>query len=101
MSRTPRSRGSRPVRTISATTAAKSFGSLIDHVRSERAEYVVERGGSAAVRIVPVSVSRCTGGDLIRIVRELGSVDREYLQAVESGVAALNKPSVPKNRWES
>ena len=101
MSRKRRSSDSRPVRTISATSAAKSFGSLIDHVRSERAEYVVERGGSAAVRIVPVSVSRCTGGDLIRIVRELGSVDREYLEAVESGVAALNKPAVPKNRWES
>jgi hypothetical protein len=86
---------------ISATTAAKTFGTLIEHVRSERAEYIVERSGTAAVRIVPVSASRCTGADLVRIVKALVRADEAYLSAVESGISTLNTPSVPKNRWDS
>ena len=86
---------------ISATDAAKSFGRLIEHVRSERAEYIVERSGKAAVRIVPASASRCTGADLIRLFKTLAKADEEYLAAVESGMASLNKPSVPKARWDS
>lgn len=88
-------------RLISATDAAKTFGRLIEHVRSERAEYIVERSGTAAVRIVPASVSRCTGADLVRFFKTLAKADEEYLAAVESGMSALNKPSVPKNRWDS
>lgn len=86
---------------ISATDAAKSFGRLIDHVRSERAEYIVERSGTAAVRIVPASAHRCTGADLVRLVNSLAKADEAYLAAVESGVSTLNKPSVPANRWDS
>ncbi len=93
-------RASSRVRSISATAAAKSFGRLIEHVRSERAEYVVERGGAEAVRIVPAP-RRCTAGDLIRLVNSLPKADEAYLKAVESGIALLNKPSVPENRWES
>lgn len=86
---------------ISATDAAKTFGRLIEHVRSERAEYIVERSGTPAVRIVPASARRCTARDLIALVKSLATADEEYLEAVESGISALNKPSVPKNRWES
>ena len=86
---------------ISATDAAKTFGRLIEHVRSERAEYIVERSGTAAVRIVPASASRCTARDLIALFKSLTTADEDYLAAVESGISALNKPSVPKNRWES
>jgi hypothetical protein len=89
------------VRMISATTAAKTFGALIEHVRSERAEYVVERSGTAAVRIVPASASRCTGAELVRLVKTLVKPDEAYLAAVESGIATLNKPSIPNNRWDS
>jgi hypothetical protein len=86
---------------ISATTAAKTFGTLIEHVRSERAEYIVERSGTAAVRIVPVSASRCTGADLVRLLKTPVKADEAYLTAVERGITTLNKPSVPKNRWDS
>ena len=89
------------VRMISATTAAKTFGRLIEHVRSERAEYIVERSGTAAVRIVPASASCCTGADLVRLLKTPVKADEAYLTAVESGIATLNKPSVPKNRWDS
>jgi hypothetical protein len=86
---------------ISATTAAKTFGRLIEHVRSERAEYIVERSGTAAVRIVPASASGCTGAELVQLVKTLAKADEAYLAAVESGISTLNKPSVPKNRWDS
>jgi hypothetical protein len=89
------------VRMISATTAAKTFGALIEHVRTERAEYIVERSGTAAVKIVPASVSRCTGADLVRLFKTPMKADEEYLTAVESGISTLNKPSVPKNQWDS
>ncbi len=93
-------RPSSRVRSISATAAAKTFGRLIEHVRSERAEYVVERSGAEAVRIVPAP-RRCTAGDLIRLVKTLPKADEAYLKAVESGIALLNTSSVPENRWES
>jgi hypothetical protein len=86
---------------ISATDAAKSFGKLIEHVRSERAEYIVERSGTAAVRIVPASASRCTGADLVRLVKGLAKADEAYLVAVESGISTSKRPSVPANRWDS
>ena len=100
---TPKRRPGRSdrARMISATDAAKTFGRLIELVRSERVEYIVERSGTAAVRIVPASVSRCTGADLIGLFTTLAKADEEYLAAVESGMSSLNKPSVPKNRWES
>jgi prevent-host-death family protein len=88
-------------RMISATEAAKSFGRLIEQVRSERAEYIVERSGTPAVRIVPASASRFTASDLIALLKSITSADEAYLTAVEAGVAAFNKPSVPANRWGS
>ncbi len=88
------------VRAISATAAAKTFGRLVEQVRSERAEYVVERSGTAAVRIVPVA-RRFTAADSIRLIKTLPKADEAYLKAVESGIASSNKPSVPENRWES
>lgn len=88
-------------RTISATSAAKTFGRLIEHVRSERAEYIVERGGAAAVKIVPVTAARCSAADLVRLIQTLPKADETYLKAVEAGVTSLNKPSVPEDRWES
>jgi antitoxin (DNA-binding transcriptional repressor) of toxin-antitoxin stability system len=88
-------------RAISATAAAKTFGRLVDDVRSQRAEYIVERGGKPVVRIVAATEHRCTAADLLQVLRALPKTDEAYLKAVESGIAALNKPQVPENRWES
>jgi len=90
-----------PGRIISATSAAKTFGALIEHVRSERAEYIVERGGAPAVRIVPVGIGRCCVAELVGLLRSIPRADEAYLKAVEAGVAARNKLQVPENRWES
>jgi hypothetical protein len=88
-------------RVISATSAAKTFGALIEHVRSERAEYIVERGGAPAVRIIPAGVGRCSAAEFVHLLRSITRADESYLKAVETGVAARNKPTVPENRWES
>ena len=88
-------------RVISATSAAKTFGALIEHVRSERAEYLVQRSGAPAVRIIPAGVRRCSTADLVHLLRSIARADESYLKAVEAGVAARNKPAVPENRWES
>jgi hypothetical protein len=85
---------------ISATAAAKNFGALIEHVRSDRAEYVVERGGAPAVRIVPAGPHRCSVADLVELLRSSAAPGEPYLKAVEAGIAKLNKPSVPEDRWE-
>lgn len=91
----------RSSRVISATRAAKSFGSLVDRVREEQAEYVVERGGRPVARIVPAAgVRGCTVADLIVFLRAGPRADAEYLTAVEKGVAFLNRPAVPEDRWE-
>ena len=87
-------------RTISASEAAKNFGALIDHVRSERAEYTVERGGSPAVRVVPAALHRCSTAEFVDLIRSHARADEAYLKAVEAGVRKLNKPAVPENRWE-
>lgn len=87
------------MRVISATAAAKSFGALIDRVRSERAEYVVERAGAPVVRLSPVTAVRCTGADLVNWLRSRARQDEAYLAAVEAGMKASNRPSVPENRW--
>lgn len=85
---------------ISATAAAKNFGALIERVRSERAEYIVERGGAPAVRIAPAGSYRCSGADLVELLKSHARPGEPYLNAVETGIAKLNKPSVPENRWE-
>jgi len=88
-------------RTVSATYAAKSFGRLVDMVRTERARYVVERGGKAVAEIVPVSASMCTVADLVDLLADRGRLGEVYLREVEAGVAALNRPALPGDPWES
>jgi prevent-host-death family protein len=87
-------------RTISASDAAKNFGALMDRVRSERAEYTVERGGSPAVRVVPAAVHRCSTPEFVAFMRAHSRADEAYLKAVEAGIKKGNKPAVPEDRWE-
>ena len=86
-------------RTISASDAAKNFGALVDRVRSDRAEYIVERSGAPVVRVVPVEERRCSTAGFVDLIRSRARADEAYLKAVEAGVKKLNKPSVPENRW--
>jgi hypothetical protein len=85
---------------ISASAAAKGFGALIDRVRTERAVYVVERGGAPVAQIAPVPAPQCTVADLVQLWRSHTPAEEPYLAAVEAGVAFFNTPTVPVNAWE-
>ncbi len=93
-------RRSRLHRAISATAAAKQFGRLVDRVREERAVYVIERGGRPVAEIGPAAQG-CTLRDLAAFLRARRRLDHAYGKAVEAGVALMNRPAVPEDRWGS
>jgi hypothetical protein len=88
-------------RTISATAAAKTLGGLIDRVREERAEYVIERGGTPVARMGPIGPVSCTLGELAELMTRRVELDPKYLDEVEAGIRAWNRPSVPGDPWTS
>jgi hypothetical protein len=87
-------------RKVTASEAAKNFGTLVDRVRSERAVYVVERSGSPVVRIEPVDVVRCSVADLADWFADRTPLDPEFVDDVERAVNAFNEPTVPGDPWE-
>jgi hypothetical protein len=87
-------------RRVAASEAAKNFGALADRVRSERATYIVERGGVPVVRIEPVDVVRCTFRDLADWFTGREPLDSRYLDEVERMIKAANTPAVPGDPWE-
>lgn len=93
-------RRARP-RAISASEAAKSFGALVDRVREEQAAYVVERSGVPVVEVSPVRRRNVTLADLVAVLGAGPSPTEAFLRDVERGVAFLNEPAIPSDRWGS
>lgn len=89
-----------PDRTVSASEAAKNFGALVERVREDRAEYIIERGGRPVARIGPIAVERCTLRELVHWIAEREPLDPSYLAEVERAVATFNEPQVPGTPWE-
>jgi prevent-host-death family protein len=86
---------------IAATDAAKNFGRLVDRVREEGATYVIERHGRPIAQIGPVEpAKRTTLRDLADAVQAAPKLDEETLRYIEQGIKMLNRPEVPRNRWE-
>ena len=85
---------------VSATEAAKSFGALVDRVREQRHSYVIERGGTPVAQIGPVNTRRFTVRDFVELLESTPHPGDEYLEAVERGIAEMNREEVPENRWE-
>lgn len=96
-----RKRSTRSSRTITATAASKALGGLIDRVREERAEYVIERAGTPVARLVPVGAVSCTLAELAQLLLRRVDLDPKYLDEVEAGVRAWNRASVPGEPWTS
>lgn len=86
-------------RTIPATEAAKNFGQLVNRVRETSAVYTIERGGVPVAQIGPVVAFHCTVADLVASLKSAPRLPEEYLEAVEAGVKAANRPAVPRNPW--
>lgn len=97
------SRGTRTprLRVVTASEAAKNFGALVDMVREEHAAYVVERAGTPVVHIVPIVRDSATLADLAAQFRGNDRLDASCLREIERGIAFLNQPSMPPDRWES
>ena len=88
---------------VSATYAARNFASLINRVREDGAACVVERSGKPVAEIRPVEERAVTMREFAALAREAArrSADEEYLQAVEEGIAFLNRAGIPEGRWDS
>jgi prevent-host-death family protein len=86
---------------VSATHAAKNFGSLVNDVRATRAEIVVERGGVPVVRILPADDRPYTGRLFAALLRATGALDPRFTRAVNAARARANRPAVPRNPWAS
>lgn len=95
-----RTTGARAPASVSATDAARGFGRLVDHVREQHVEYVVERGGVAVARIGPASERRCTLRDFVALLRSRSPANESYLREVEAASKSANRPAVPRSPWE-
>lgn len=92
----------RGVRNVSATEAAKNFGSILAEVRERGAEYVVEHRGKAVARISPEEDRTLTLKEFADLVanRPWPRLDEECLSAIEEGIAIWNREEVPRSPWE-
>ena len=95
-SRNTRNRGAR----VSATVAAKNFGTLVDRVREAGAAYVIERKGRPIARIAPVASRTCTMADLAEWFEGRRAQHVDYAKAVADHVKSVNRPRVPAARWQ-
>jgi prevent-host-death family protein len=84
---------------VTATEVARSFSDVLNRVRYRGEEFVVERGGEPVCRIVPVEVARprLTLRELAGVLATVPSPDEEYLDEVESMLAA--QPLAPDPSW--
>lgn len=92
----------RGVRNVSATEAAKNFGSILTEVRERGAEYVVEHRGKAVARLSPEEDRTLTLKEFFDLVadRPWPPLDEECLRAIEEGIAIWNREEVPRDPWE-
>ena len=93
---------SRHPRRVSATEAAKNFGSILTEVREQAAEYVVEHRGKAVAQVGPVRERSLTVREFFEYLenRSVPPAGEEYLRAVEEGIAIWNREEVPGGSWE-
>ncbi len=80
---------------ISATEAARRFSDLLNRVRNQREEFVIERGRQPVCRMVPAKPPRFTGADLTRLLRSIPKPDRGYWDVLEE--ITKNQPLVQKS----
>jgi antitoxin (DNA-binding transcriptional repressor) of toxin-antitoxin stability system len=83
---------------ISSAEAAQTFPDMIERVHSRGDVFIVERAGEPMCRIAPVSPSRRTVRDLVRLLQATPRPDDAYLDEVEE--IAKNQPTLPETPWE-
>lgn len=81
---------------LSATEVARNLSALINRVVYRSEEFLIERGGEAVCRLVPVAPA-CSGAKLSALLAELPRPDKEFWDAVED--ASLKQPAMPPKTW--
>jgi antitoxin (DNA-binding transcriptional repressor) of toxin-antitoxin stability system len=83
---------------ISATVAARSFSELMNRVHYRGESFIVERGGKPICEILPASLPKLSGAQLVDLLRSLPKPDKEYLAVVED--LTTTQPVVAKSAWQ-
>ena len=88
--------------TASASDVARSLGTFLDKIRSERVSITIERHGTPIARLSPVDESRrCTPQRFVELLATLPPAAEEFREAVRRGVAEMNQPVPLDTPWES
>ncbi len=84
--------------TLTATDAARNFSDLLNRVRYQREEFIIERAGEPICQITPVAAQpRISIADLIAQLSTLPRLDDDFAADVES--ALREQPSAEGLEW--
>ncbi|MGH8009374.1 MAG: type II toxin-antitoxin system Phd/YefM family antitoxin [Candidatus Binatia bacterium] len=83
---------------ISVTQAVRTFSDLLDRVHDHGEEFVIERRGEPVCTLSPIKPLRCTGADLVALLRSLPKPDAGFWDDVEE--ATKQYPEMPQSPWE-
>ena len=84
---------------ISATEASRSFSELLGRVKYGREEFLVEKGGVAFCRIVPVDGRpQLSIGEVAKLIAARGG-DPGFADDIEEAVNLGNTLAIPQDPW--
>lgn len=84
---------------ITATEVARSLSDVLNRVRYRGESFIVDRGGEPVCRIIPAGPTRCSAGDLARVLAALPAPDAAFRKVVAKAAAA--EKNLPESPWES
>jgi len=82
---------------ITSTVAARNFSDILNRVAYRGESFVVERGGRAVCRIVPVEPKRVTVEEFLESYAKLPKPDPEFWDDVEKATHDQTPP--PDLKW--
>jgi len=88
-------------RTLTATEVARNFREVLDQIERSGESVRIERHGHVVAELGPAqAVERhLTWGELVELLRQLGTPDAEFVRDVEEAHRAINQPI--RNPWAS
>ncbi len=88
----------RSQRRVSATEASRNFSDILNRALYRGESFIIERGGEPVCEIRPAASSSFKVTDLVVLLRDLPSIDEEFLNTVQE--ISRSQPSVPGSPWE-
>lgn len=83
---------------ISATQAVRTFSKLLNRVHDRGEEIVIERNGEPICTMSPITPQRCTGADLVALLRSLPKPGSGFWDDVEEATKQYSE--MPPSPWE-